>query len=715
MKKSILKTLLACTLACFCIGVGALSFSYSVNAVDEPAISAKANFGTMEKTEIESAGFALSNLAMAKNAVHGAVPGAAWGGSVSGGDASVLYTLDAGTGYYLSDSKLSFEVYGGHCGGIYWYNTSGKLGATMKVYVSGDNENWTEIYDLTDTVKGNAGTKVSTLESPISLSDYFTDTRYGYVKFEIKHWTAAEINENTAVSGWSGIALDKVGIKLFEINVTSERTINEQAVRGEADFVAMSKTEIENAGFTLSNLAMAKNEVYGAVPGAAWGANVSGGNASVLYTLDAGVGQKIKDGALSFDFGAGHEGGGYWYNNANGSGLHKLGSNFTVFVSTDNANWTKIFDLSDENWVQTHEQTEKSRYNNESNPISLSDYGGVRKIYLRFDVTHFTNTEIDELWGIDCSKGIPLNRLGFNLFKIDVVGETEKDVIQKDDCRVKTMQILLGGRIDVKFGLLIREEVAADKESYVSLTFGKENKSLYVSDLTVNERGYYEIIMSVVPAQMTEQIKMQVISGEYSGKEFCYTLREYAVELIEKNEDDQKTALLKAMLNYGAYAQQLFAVNTDNLANKGYGADISSVSIDKQTNISGSATGVGDLSCELFLQADSSIRIYFAAATAENFKASVSFANADGQNNRYELDVVGSNSECYVEIPHIPADMLDTVYSLTIENLSDGSSTIIEVSAESCMASYIKNGGAEQQNVAKAMYLYCIAAKNYVA
>ena len=169
------------------------------------------------------------------------------------------------------------------------------------------------------------------------------------------------------------------------------------------------------------------------------------------------------------------------------------------------------------------------------------------------------------------------------------------------------------------------------------------------------------------------------------------------------------------MLNYGAYAQQLFAVNTDNLANKGYEADISSVSIDKQTNISGSATGVGDLSCELFLQADSSIRIYFAAATAENFKASVSFANADGQNNRYELDVVGSNSECYVEIPHIPADMLDTVYSLTIENLSDGSSTIIEVSAESCMASYIKNGGAEQQNVAKAMYLYCIAAKNYVA
>ena len=56
------------------------------------------------------------------------------------------------------------------------------------------------------------------------------------------------------------------------------------------------------------------------------------------------------------------------------------------------------------------------------------------------------------------------------------------------------------------------------------------------------------------------------------GTEYSYTVRDYAKYILDsKNGYGEDTiGLVKAMLNYGAYAQLYFNYNTDTLANAGY-------------------------------------------------------------------------------------------------------------------------------------------------
>ena len=83
---------------------------------------------------------------------------------------------------------------------------------------------------------------------------------------------------------------------------------------------------------------------------------------------------------------------------------------------------------------------------------------------------------------------------------------------------------------------------------------------------------YYVYDYSVPVKNMTSQIDISVSDGKARNISYSYSVYEYAdhlLELAKTNENYEKYAdVTKAMLNYGAAAQEYFKCNTNDLANK---------------------------------------------------------------------------------------------------------------------------------------------------
>ena len=463
MKKSFIIALMTISLLCGVLSTGLVS-ALDTGAADGPSISLSDDFTAIKNGE--SVG-EVSNLVFDGNAEYGAVPGSAWGATVSGGDGSILYTLTANEGEVLTGGNVSFTAGGGHAGGVYWYNASNQLGANLKVSVSTDGNVWTELFDFDKTagyVKTNdqasaASGRYSNTDSPLSLDAYIANSRVAYIRFDVEHFTAAE----TGISGWdeTGIPLDKVGLCLYNIAIHADQGEEIEHVYDfnlSDDFTAIKNGESVGE---VSNLVFDGNAEYGAVPGSAWGATVSGGDGSILYTLTANEGEVLTGGNVSFTAGGGHAGGVYWYNASN-----QLGANLKVSVSTDGNVWTELFDFDKTaGYVKTNDQASAAsgRYSNTDSPLSLDAYiANSRVAYIRFDVEHFTAAETG-ISGWD-QTGIPLGKVGLCLYNIAIhadQGELAGIELENDWTQGGSVGTFEGV---IDWGGVVKDEAAGNKD-----------------------------------------------------------------------------------------------------------------------------------------------------------------------------------------------------------------------------------------------------------
>ncbi len=191
------------------------------------------------------------------------------------------------------------------------------------------------------------------------------------------------------------------------------------------DFTTLSNGQKSNA-YSQSNLVYDANETYGAVTGSSWRANVSGGDAQLVYKLSSDDGYVLNTSNLTFTVGSGHGSGVYWYNTSHqGTSNNVLGNNLIVSVSTDNETWVTVYNLDEREHPTRNAQ---DYFSNKYNPsIDLSDYlVNAVDLYVKFDIEHFTVEEccID----IDSWKnGIPLNQVGLGMYSVNL-SATQKEI-----------------------------------------------------------------------------------------------------------------------------------------------------------------------------------------------------------------------------------------------------------------------------------------------
>ena len=132
----------------------------------------------------------------------------------------------------------------------------------------------------------------------------------------------------------------------------------------------------------------------------------------------------------------------------------------------------------------------------------------------------------------------------------------------------------LEGNIGVNFYMELKQDVASDEEAYMEFTLPDgTTKQVAVKDAvpaTQSGKNYYVFTCEVASDEMTGEIQAQfVVDDSTKSPVYTYSVKEYA-DYIIKNEASypvKTVALVKAMLNYGAYAQQYFGTNKDALAN----------------------------------------------------------------------------------------------------------------------------------------------------
>lgn len=193
------------------------------------------------------------------------------------------------------------------------------------------------------------------------------------------------------------------------------------------------------------------------------------------------------------------------------------------------------------------------------------------------------------------------------------------------------------------------------------------------------------------------------------------------ISVTKRGQYTKEIPLIKAMLDYGSYAQQYFDYNVENLANGGNhlgDTSINSVTADTLAELYDTKTlekGSDDIAlvaASLILESQTRLRFYLDVSNLDSSRLTVKYIN-----NESEKDVVRTgerNGKYYIE----PADILpqDLTKNFTIKISSGETSAIVTYNCMAYAHSVLLSDQTSQKlkDVVCALYLYSRAASNYV-
>ena len=285
--------------------------------------------------------------------------------------------------------------------------------------------------------------------------------------------------------------------------------------------------------------------------------------------------------------------------------------------------------------------------------------------------------------------------------------------------------VTLGGDIGVNFYINSKTaDFASDENAYVKFTWdnGTYNKEVKLKDLTTDADGYYKATVDVVAAQMAHKIHAEVyLNGAKLEQTDDYSVQDYAEAVYNnpgaydnKGKPRELQELAKALLNYGAMAQIVFdeylvekPAPDDTVKTVGQ-TDFSGITAEQiKAAVNGEASDLKEVAEQLDAEFYTSSLIYLSRNTLRLYftPASKTVGALDGKG------FSGNLSEYYYfkDVENIPAAELDDQQTFTVGG------TTFTFSALDYAAAVVNsdNMKPEQQNLAKALYLYNQKANAY--
>ena len=296
--------------------------------------------------------------------------------------------------------------------------------------------------------------------------------------------------------------------------------------------------------------------------------------------------------------------------------------------------------------------------------------------------------------------------------------------------------ISLDGSIGVNFYVELTDDLLESGTAKMVFTVPNgsetETQTLLVNDVIADDsnkamiggKTYYKFKCSISAKDMASPITAQMSDGEKTGSPCTYSVREYANYLLshtEVEEYEEAAPLVKAMLNYGAYAQKYFGID-GTLANEGFENpsvdDVDADTINKPYDSEFTfLDGAGDTTFEgatLSLKSETTLSLYFKSSTDLSFDII-----RDGIRCEVEKDTTADGYQI-ARIRGIQAADLDETFSLNIYDADKPESYgYIFGHVAYCPLTYcynVLNGGSADENlknVCRALYLYEVEANRY--
>ena len=281
--------------------------------------------------------------------------------------------------------------------------------------------------------------------------------------------------------------------------------------------------------------------------------------------------------------------------------------------------------------------------------------------------------------------------------------------------------ITLKDNIDVNYYMEMSDSVF-EHDAYLEFKIGDQTYKLNASDAAeVNENGktLYKFSCPVNAAQMSDTIETRIVIDNKTEKEYSYSVKEYASELLSKsNEYSAETIkLVKALLNYGTAAQTFFKYNTGKPANAilsdtdkivaaadfaAYKAVIKTDSANSQSN------GLTYYGSSLICKSEMTVRHYFMVnegCDINNYK--FSYVNADG--NEVSLTPKKASDGVYcVDINGIMARNLNSNYACKVTGKNKACIFELDYGPFSYSQKVINSGNSSEElkNLVNALYWY---------
>ena len=291
--------------------------------------------------------------------------------------------------------------------------------------------------------------------------------------------------------------------------------------------------------------------------------------------------------------------------------------------------------------------------------------------------------------------------------------------------KIASAKISLQDNIAVKFYVTLDDSVTGDDYLKVMVN-GRESTikvseaTKTVSSLTGEER--YVFVCKVTSKEMTKNITVHMVVGGLQGTAVTYSVKKYANAVLNMADGlyEKEKTIIRAMLNYGGYAQKYFLteleLQSEILANENLYTPATDPVVNTSTinlnNYEPVGQNIDKLEVSLLLKSETELRIYF---TPENGKTIDDYiVSLSGTSKAFQTGTV--EGKCFISISGIQATELGDVYTITITE-KDGDAVF---ASTTCGAfSYAKkvledpSQSIELQNLMKALYLYHKAALEY--
>ena len=275
--------------------------------------------------------------------------------------------------------------------------------------------------------------------------------------------------------------------------------------------------------------------------------------------------------------------------------------------------------------------------------------------------------------------------------------------------------VSLNGDIGVNFYMELDDDIADSQTAYMQFTVPTDGdpdiQTVFVKDVeptTLNGKQYYVFKCHVAAKEMTSEISAQMFDGDQASREYSYSVKEYGDWLLahaDLPEFAGAVPLVKAMLNYGAYAQIYFDKNPQTLANANLEKaekELGNIMFTAPESEIDLPTGVTFEGATLSLKSETTLSLYFKSDKTLVF-------GIDGK----RVETVASGTNQVARIRGIASSELQDSFTLTV-TAGETSGTVKYSPMNYCHNAL--NGGKTNDkliNAVKALYLYSQAAKEY--
>ena len=337
------------------------------------------------------------------------------------------------------------------------------------------------------------------------------------------------------------------------------------------------------------------------------------------------------------------------------------------------------------------------------NGLYLDVYGGVAVNDANID-TYFGHGGASEKWRL-----IPVNEPE-NLLTVKGCSVSLKENIGVNMYASFSDDILEDDGAKVRFTYADNSYIEVPLSNYMSTTYNNENVK--------------KITFDTVSAKLTEKIKVSVIkSDDTQTNMFSFSTSDYLYALInstDKSIDANQKNIAKALLNYGAYSQIYFGVDTADLANKKL-TDNTVEKTDSDTvikSIQGQENGMFSnkdfeyIGSSLVCDSCTDLKLYFVNKSRLTMKQIENQYNISVANkNTHGFDVGTDGNILWIKVKDLRPNELEEMYSVRI--LSDDGSVIVETSPSVYIKKALLSEDVKLENLSKAMWMYGQAVKDY--